>query len=246
MLPINAMRMRAVGLLLAQCLCCTSAWSSALLGRRQVLKALPLVAVAEPASAQDASPSLEAKLALARAGLASAADVEDLKRVRQERSMRQRSAAARVQRYGSAALVYCGAMQLMLPRQSHVGRPSLHRMSLAAEGGGADPTGEGAGGEAGGGTGIPTDESAAAAPAANSDADALQGGPPDGGPTLPVSSTADKLKGFAAILLVLIGAGWTLNYSFSPDSPLLASDEPKVNQAMVKYATPLKAVSGDE
>ena len=61
------------------------------------------------------------------------------------------------------------------------------------------------------------------------------------GPTLPVSSTADKIKGFAGLLVLLVASGWILNYSFSANSPLLAPPPgERVNEGLVKYATPLQ------
>ena len=56
-------------------------------------------------------------------------------------------------------------------------------------------------------------------------------------PTLPVSSLADKVKGIAGLLVGLVAIGWVLNFSFSSDSPFLASDEPKVNTALQKYTS---------
>ena len=53
---------------------------------------------------------------------------------------------------------------------------------------------------------------------------------------MPVSSFTDKLKGFAAIFVLLLASGFVLNFSFSPASPLLANQEPQVNAGMVKYA----------
>ena len=58
----------------------------------------------------------------------------------------------------------------------------------------------------------------------------------DSGATMPVSSFTDKLKGFAAIFVLLLASGFVLNFSFSPASPLLANQEPQVNAGMVKYA----------
>ena len=54
-------------------------------------------------------------------------------------------------------------------------------------------------------------------------------------PTMPVSSTAFKIKGLAAVFAVLCATGWVLDYSFSSDM-FLAADEPAVNQGLAKYA----------
>ena len=59
-------------------------------------------------------------------------------------------------------------------------------------------------------------------------------------PTMPVSSTVDKIKGLGVIAVVLFASGVVLNYAFSPGSIFLASDEPKVNEGLVKYTTILE------
>ena len=78
------------------------------------------------------------------------------------------------------------------------------------------------------------------------------------GPTMPVSSTFDKIKGFAAIAVVLVALGFILDYSFSPNSPLLAPpgepaglfstnpEKPKVNKGMEKYVGISKYVEPSE
>ena len=66
--------------------------------------------------------------------------------------------------------------------------------------------------------------------------------PPRGNePTMPVSSMMDKVKGLAAIFVILIGVGFVMSYSFSPDSPFMSSSEPQVNQALQKYTTSLES-----
>ena len=63
------------------------------------------------------------------------------------------------------------------------------------------------------------------------------------GPSMPVSSTADKIKGFASIFVVLLATGFVLNYSFSAQSPLLAPKDDAgapVNVALQKYSKPLQ------
>ena len=59
---------------------------------------------------------------------------------------------------------------------------------------------------------------------------------------LPVSSLADKVKGFVAIAVFLFATGYTLNYAFSDASPLISRPEDKVNKAMLKYSAPLSTV----
>ena len=66
------------------------------------------------------------------------------------------------------------------------------------------------------------------------------------GPTMPVSSLGDKLKGFGVILVTLVAVGFTLNYSFSPSSPLLNAEGPKVNEGMVKYGAVVTSVGAGE
>ena len=63
-------------------------------------------------------------------------------------------------------------------------------------------------------------------------------------PVRPTSSMGFKLKGLGAIFLFLVVSGFSMNYAFSPSSPLLKSDEPQVNQGMIKYAAPLSKASG--
>ena len=52
--------------------------------------------------------------------------------------------------------------------------------------------------------------------------------PADSGPTMPVSSTADKIKGLGAIVVALLASGFVLNYAFSSESVFLSGQEPKV------------------
>ena len=59
------------------------------------------------------------------------------------------------------------------------------------------------------------------------------------GPTLPVSSTFDKIKGLALIFVLLIVSGYVLNYAFSPNSVFLAPEEPAVNETLLKYTSAL-------
>ena len=62
-------------------------------------------------------------------------------------------------------------------------------------------------------------------------------------PVLPISSTADKVKGLAICLAALVGSGFLLNYAFSPNSVFLASPEPKVNEGLRKYAGVIESAS---
>ena len=62
-------------------------------------------------------------------------------------------------------------------------------------------------------------------------------------PVLPISSTADKVKGLAIFLVALVGSGFLLNYAFSPNSVFLASPEPKVNEGLRKYAGVIESAS---
>ena len=62
-------------------------------------------------------------------------------------------------------------------------------------------------------------------------------------PVLPISSTADKVKGLTIFLVALVGSGFLLNYAFSPNSVFLASPEPKVNEGLRKYAGVIESAS---
>jgi hypothetical protein len=115
-----------------------------------------------------------------------------------------------------------GALQLGTPRA--LARPPRVRFPRMAEGEVEPPA--------------PADGDDMPSPTPDADVPAAAAGPPiDRGPTMPVSSTGDKVKGLGGIFFFLVAAGWILNYSFSPSSPLLAPAEPKVNEALVKYTT---------
>ena len=68
----------------------------------------------------------------------------------------------------------------------------------------------------------------------------------DTGPTMPVSSTATKVKGLAAIFVSLFAIGFIINFSFSPASPLLNGPEPKVNEGLVKYGAVVTSAAGSD
>ena len=63
----------------------------------------------------------------------------------------------------------------------------------------------------------------------------------DGGPTMPVSSTGDKIKGLGAIVVGLGATGAILNYAFSPgsifESPAMRNEPTANERAVQKYTS---------
>ena len=66
----------------------------------------------------------------------------------------------------------------------------------------------------------------------------------DRGPTMPVSSTGDKIKGLGAIVVGLGATGVILNYAFSPgsifESPTMRNEPTANERAVQKYTSAMQ------
>lgn len=199
---------------------------------------LMLVALLQPSASltPPASRGLTAESArrvLLRTRLSEAPPSESLRA-----ELQAKRSKALVKKYGGAALLYAGVMPILSRREFYFQedakpRAPVQRLAMSSDSGMSSEADAAAQPEA-----APS-APPAAEPSATEIAAALFRVPevPESkrGPTMPVSSTADKIKGFAAIGVALVAIGFGLNYAFSEESVFLADPEP-VNEGLRKYA----------
>lgn len=174
------------------------------------------------ATALNLDAALSARRTFLKTNLVAGAEAEDTRA-----ALKVASVNDKVKRYGSGALLYAGLIPFMSRREDFfVKNEDARTESLRAR-----------------------QLCMANEDISTSSADATPLTPtnpapaPRDEPVLPISSTADKVKGLAIVLVALVGSGFLLNYAFSPNSVFLASPEPKVNEGLRKYAGVIESAS---
>ena len=179
------------------------------------------------ATALNLDAALSARRTFLKTNLVAGAEAEDTRA-----ALKVASVNDKVKRYGSGALLYAGLIPFMSRREDFFVKneaartESLRQLCMANEDistSSADATPL-----------TPTNPAGVASTRLPAPRDE---------PVLPISSTADKVKGLAIFLVALVGSGFLLNYAFSPNSVFLASPEPKVNEGLRKYAGVIESAS---